>query len=68
MKLLPELLASKLILELAVWWDKIGKVSDEVTGKARAHMKPNPASEVCVSKTSVSKASSKSAKTVSKAQ
>ena len=41
---------SKLLTELAAWWDRIVKVNDEVTGKARAHMESNQASEVCVRK------------------
>ena len=53
---------SKLLTELAAWWDMIVKVNDEVTGKARAHMESNQASDVCVSETSRSKVSSKSAK------
>ena len=53
---------SKLLTELAAWWDRIVKVIDGVTGKARAHMESNQASEVCVSETSWSKVSSKSAK------
>ena len=44
--------ASKLLTELAAWWDRIVKVNDEVTGKARAHLESNQASEVCVSETS----------------
>ena len=60
--------ASKLLTELAAWWDRIVKVNDEVTGKARAHMESNQASEVCVSETSRSKVSSKSAKSGSRKQ
>ena len=59
---------SKLLTELAAWWDRIVKVNDEVTGKARAHMESNQASEVCVSETSRSKVSSKSAKSGSSKQ
>ena len=59
---------SKLLTELAAWWDRIVKVNDEVTGKARAHMESNQASEVCVSETSQSKVSSKSAKSGSSNQ
>ena len=39
---------SKLLTELAAWWDRIVKVNDEVTGKARAHIESNRASELCV--------------------
>ena len=39
---------TKLLTELAAWWDRIVKVNDEVTGKTRAHMESNEASEVCV--------------------
>ena len=53
---------SKLLTELAAWWDRIVKVNDEIFGTARAHMESNWASEVCVSETSRSKVSSKSAK------
>ena len=62
--------ASKLLTELAAWWDRIVKVNDEVTEKARAHMESIQASEVCVSETSRSKVLSKSAKSgrVSKVQ
>ena len=35
---------SKLLTKLAAWWDRIVKVNDEVTGKARAHMESNQAS------------------------
>ena len=59
---------SKLLTELAARWDWIVKVIDEVTGKARAHMESNQASEVCVSETSRSKVSSKSAKSGSSKQ
>ena len=59
---------SKLLAELAAWWDRIVKVNDEVTDKARAHMESNQASEVCVSETSRSKFSSKSAKSGSSKQ
>ena len=59
---------SKLLTELAAWWDRIVKVNDEVTGKARAHMESNQVSEVCVSETSRSKFSSKSAKSGSSKQ
>ena len=59
---------SKLLTELAAWCDRIVKVNDEVTGKARAHMESNQASEVCVSDTSRSKISSKSAKSGSSKQ
>ena len=59
---------SKLLTELAAWWDRIVKDNDEVTGKARAHMESNQASEVCVSETSRSKISSKSAKSGSSKQ
>ena len=59
---------SKLLTELAAWWDRIVKVNDEVTGKARAHMESNQASEVCVSETIRSKVSSKSAKSGSSKQ
>ena len=34
---------SKLLTELAAWWDRIVKVNDEVTGKARAHMESSQA-------------------------
>ena len=34
----------KLLTELAAWWDRIVKINDEVTGKARAHMESNQAS------------------------
>ena len=34
---------SKLLTELAAWWDRIVKVNDEVIGKARAHMESNQA-------------------------
>ena len=40
---------SKLLTELAAWWDRIVKDNDEVTGKAPAHMESNRASEICVS-------------------
>ena len=53
---------SKLLTELAAWWDRIVKVNDEVTGKARVHMESKQDSEVRVSETSRSKVSSKSAK------
>ena len=59
---------SKLLPELAAWWDRIVKVNDEVTGKARAHTESNQASEVCVSETSRSKVSSKSAQSGSSKQ
>ena len=59
---------SKLLTELASWWDRIVKVNDEVTGKARAHMESNQASEICVSETSRPKVSSKSAKSGSSNQ
>ena len=59
---------SKLLTELAAWWDRIVKINDEVTGKARAHMESNQASENCVSETSRSKVSSKSAKSGSSKQ
>ena len=59
---------SKLLTELAAWWDRIVKINDEVTGKVRAHMESNWASEVCVSETSRSKVSSKSAKSGSSKQ
>ena len=59
---------SKLLAELAAWWDRIVKVNDEVTGKARAYMESNQASEVCISETSRSKVSSKSAKSGSSKQ
>ena len=59
---------SKLLTELAAWWDRIVKVNDEVFGKARAHMESNQASEVCVSETSRSKVSSNSAKSGSSKQ
>ena len=58
----------KLLTELAAWWDRIAKVNDEVTGKARTHMKSTQASKVCVSKASRSKVSSKSAKSGSSKQ
>ena len=32
---------SKLLTELAAWWERIVKVNDEVTDKARAHMESN---------------------------
>ena len=56
---------SKLLTELAAWWDRIVKFNDEVIGKARAHMESNQDSEVCVSG---SKVSSKSAKSGSSKQ
>ena len=59
---------SKLLTELSAWWDRIVKVNDEVTSKARAHMESNQASEVCVSETSRSKISAKSAKSGSSKQ
>ena len=37
---------SKLESALAAWWDRIVKINDEVTSKARAHMESNPVSEV----------------------
>ena len=52
----------KLFTELTAWWDRIVKINDEVTGRASAHMKSNQASEVCISESSRSKVSSKSAK------
>ena len=54
--------SSKLLMELAAWWDRTVRVNDEVTGKARAHVEFNQALEVCISETSRSKVSSKSAK------
>ena len=48
---------SKILTELAAWWDRIVKVNDEVIGEARAHMESSRASEVCVSETNRSKVS-----------
>ena len=59
---------SKLLTELAAWWDRIVKVNDEVTGKARAHMESIRTSEVFDSDKSRSKASSKWAKSGSRKQ
>ena len=59
---------SKLLMEVAAWWDRIVKVNVEVTGKARAHMESNRASEVCDSENNRSKASSKWAKSGSSKQ
>ena len=39
---------SKLLSELAAWCDRIFKVEDGVSGKARAHMESSRTSEVCV--------------------
>ena len=46
---------SKLLLVLNAWLDRIVKVNDELTGKARANMESNPASEISVDKTIRSK-------------
>ena len=54
---------SNLLSEFAAWWDRIVKINDESAGKAGTHMESNQASEICVSETSRSKVSSKSAKT-----
>ena len=59
---------SKSLPKLIAWWDRIVKVNDEITGKARAHIESNRASEVSVRETSRSKASSKSAKSGSNKQ
>ena len=56
---------SKLLTELAAWWDRIVKVNDE---EARAHMESNRASDVCVSETSRSKVSPNSLKSGSSKQ